>query len=264
MARPLGKENEKMVMGKKERSSVTNRRGVLFSRLESDIGYRFSDRRLLVSALTHRSYIYESRKFGMRDNQRLEFLGDAVLSLVICDRLLAFFPESGEGELSRMRASLVDTDTLAAIAERINLGEVILLSRGEENTGGRSKKTVLADSFEALTAAVFLDGGLESAERFVDKLFAPLFSDRLGEEEFRDYKTRLQELSHSLRCRPPLYLLEDVAGPDHDPLFRVTVIVGNECFGKGTGKTRKEAEQRAAREGLRLLEEDALRSKGDG
>ncbi len=264
MVKPLGKENEKMLINKKGRSPVTRNRSMLFSRLESDIGYRFSDRRLLLSALTHRSYIYESRKFGMRDNQRLEFLGDAILSLVISNRLMDFFPESCEGELSRMRASIVDTDSLAAIAERINLGEVILLSRGEENTGGRTKKTVLADSFEALTASVFLDGGLESAERFVDKMFASLFSDRLGEDDFRDFKTRLQELSHSLRCRPPLYLLEDVAGPDHDPLFQVTVVVGNECFGRGTGKTRKEAEQRAAREGLRLLREDALRSKGDG
>jgi ribonuclease-3 len=230
------------------------------SQIESYIGYRFANRRLLTEALTHSSYAFASRMPGVRDNQRLEFFGDAVLGLIVSNRLLALYPESGEGRLSRMRATLVDTGTLAALAERIRLGGFILLSRGEEKNGGRTKKSILAGAFEALTAAVYLDGGIDRAERFVDRLFGPLFEGEGMSGDVRDYKTKLQELAHSLSCTPPFYILEDVTGPDHDLHFTVTVMVGDECFGRGTGKTRKEAEQLAAREGLLLLEEDVARS----
>jgi len=237
----------------------TNRDRLLFQ-LESYIGYSFENRRLLAEALTHSSYASASRRPGVRDNQRLEFFGDAVLGLIVSDRLLSLYPESGEGRLSRMRASLVDTGTLAALAEQIRLGGFLLLSRGEEKIGGRTKKSILAGAFEALTAAVYLDGGIVSAERFVDRLFGPLLEGEGMSGDVRDYKTKLQELAHSLNCTPPFYILEDVAGPDHDLYFTVTVMVGDECFGRGTGKTRKEAEQLAAREGLLLLEEDIARS----
>ncbi len=234
---------------------MSTNRDRMLSKLESVIGHGFANRKLLAEALTHRSFVYETGRHGVRDNQRLEFFGDAVLSLLVSARLLELLPESSEGGLSRMRASLVDEGTLAGIAERINLGEYLRLGRGEEKNGGRTKKSVLADAFEALVASVYLDGGIACAERLVDRLFGSLLGGEDMVGDVRDYKTKLQELAHSLRCKPPFYVLNSVTGPDHDLHFTVTVIVGDECFGRGTGKTRKEAEQAAAKEGLLLLEE---------
>lgn len=235
------------------------------SRLESTIGYRFVNRRFLLEALTHRSYVYQSRRPGLCDNERLEFLGDAVLGLVVSGRLLDLFPESDEGSLSRMKASLIGAATLAGIAERIRLGDFLRLGRAEENTGGRSKRSVLANALEALVAAVYLDGGISGAERLVFGLFGTLLEREVKSCDARDYKTMLQEVSHSLRGTPPCYFVQDITGPDHDLFFTVTVMVCDEYFAKGTGKTRKEAEQRAAREALLLLEEEqAGRASGSG
>ncbi|NMC73935.1 MAG: ribonuclease III [Geobacteraceae bacterium] len=227
-----------------------------FSRLESAIGYRFGERRLLREACTHRSYAFPSRRQGLRDNGRLEFLGNAVLGFVVSGRLLALFPECGEGSLSRMKASLVGTPTLAGIARSLRLGEFLRLGRAEENTGGRSKPSVLAKAFQALVAAVYLDGGIFCAERMVLRLFGPLLERDVPAADVRDYKTMLQELSHSLRCIPPCYFVRAVTGPDHDLCFTVTVRVGDDYFATGTGKTRREAEQNAAREAILLLKED--------
>jgi ribonuclease-3 len=234
----------------------------LLSRLESAIDYRFVNRRLLAEALTHRSFVYQSRRPGLRDNGRLEFFGDAVLGFIVSGRLLALFPECDEGSLSRMKASLVGAATLADIALRIRLGEFLRLGRAEENTGGRVKKSVLANTFEALVAAVYLDGGIAGAERMVLGLYGALLERDVVPVDARDYKTMLQELSHSLRCAPPCYIVRDITGPDHDLSFAVTVMVGDEYFATGTGKTRKEAEQCAAREALLLLEEQAARAAG--
>jgi len=240
----------------------TSDRGRLLSRLESMISYRFRDRRLLAEALTHRSYAYAARRAaGMGDNQRLGFFGDAVLGLIVSRRLLELYPENDEGSLSRMRASLVDTETIARLADHIRLGGFLRLSRGEEKIGGRDKPSILAGAFEALVAAVFLDGGLTVAEDLVDRLYGPLLAGEEGGGDLRDSKTRLQEMAHSLRCAPPFYILEEVSGPDHDLHFTVTVMVGDECFARGTGKTRREAEQDAAEKGVLLLEEDAARRK---
>jgi len=246
---------------KKKRTPGKLKRENLLCRLETDIGYRFAARGLLAEALTHGSYA----RGMVTGNQRLEFFGDAVLGLIVSGRLLELYPESPEGELSRMRASLVDTATLADLADGIGLGQSILLGRGEEKAGGRTKKSVLAGAVEALVGAVCLDGGLKSAERVARRLFGP----RLGGDDFagdqRDYKTRLQELSHTMGCSPPVYFLENVTGPDHDLHFTVKVMVGDECFARGAGKTRREAEQSAAREVITLLEEDMARKKsGEG
>jgi len=249
--------NEKML-----NSVSTNANGRL-SRLESAIGYRFANRRLLAEALTHRSYVFQSRRPGLRDNGRLEFFGDAVLGFVVSGRLLTLFPECGEGSLSRMRASLVGAPMLADIARRIRLGEFLRLGRAEENTGGRTKTSVLANTFEALVAAVCLDGGIAGAESLVLRLFGPLLERDATTADARDYKTMLQEFSHSLRCTPPCYLVRDITGPDHDLSFSVTVMVGDEYFATGPGKTRRDAEQCAAREVLLLLEEEqTARSAG--
>jgi ribonuclease-3 len=232
---------------------MVRNRDVLLQELESRIGYHFADRKLLIEALTHRSYVNEARTPGMLDNQRLEFFGDAVLGLLISSRLLHLLPVSSEGSLSRKRASLVDAETLAGLAEKIALGRYLLLGRGEEKSGGRKKKSVLADAFESLVAAVYLDGGIGEAETLVERLFGPLLSQDGVSEADRDFKTRLQEISHSLRGCAPDYIHENVTGPDHDLCFSVAVSVGGERLGRGVGKSKKEAEQAAAREALENL-----------
>jgi ribonuclease-3 len=234
--------------------SMVRNREVLLEELESEIGYRFVNNKLLLEALTHRSFVNEARAPGMLDNQRLEFFGDAVLGLLISSRLLERLPVSSEGDLSRRRASLVDAESLAVLAEKIHLGRYLLLGRGEEKTGGRRKKSVLADAFESLVAAVYLDGGIGEAERLVDRLFGPLLSGEGVDGTGRDFKTRLQEISHSLRGVAPDYIQENVSGPDHDLCFTVAVSVGGECLGRGIGKSKKEAEQAAAREALESLQ----------
>jgi ribonuclease-3 len=234
-------------------------RSHLLSQLEEAIDYRFTNRRLLSEAFIHKSYAAASSRPGIPDNQRLEFFGDSVLGFFISNWLLELFPESSEGELSRRKASLVDTATLSDVARQLDLGKYLLLSRGEEKTGGRSKKTVLAAAFEALIAAMYLDGGSACVELLLKRVYAGVLHDKAKEDDCRDHKTKLQELAHFLNCTPPFYFLDKITGPDHDLCFSVTVMVGDECFAKGAGKTRKEAEQRAAREGIALLEEIAAR-----
>lgn len=231
----------------------TDRQGKL-EKLTAAIGHRFGDMKLLAEALTHRSYINEARDASLRDNQRFEFLGDAVLGLVIGGRLLNLFPGSSEGELSRSRASLVDENTLAVLAERLDLGSYLLLGRGEEKTGGRKKRSILADTFEALAAAIYLDGGLPAIEAFVDRTFGQLLSECLPGVVDRDGKTRLQELSQARFGAAPRYVLESVTGPDHAQLFTVTVCIGGEVVGTGEGRSKKEAEQDAACSALKRLE----------
>jgi ribonuclease-3 len=234
-------------------------RSQLLVQIEEAIDYRFMNRRLLSEAFIHSSYTAISSRHGIPDNQRLEFFGNAVLGFLMSSWLLELFPESNEGELSRRKAALVDTATLAGLARQLDLGKYLLLSYGEEKTGGRSKKTILAAAFEALLAAVYLDGGSICAEVFLKRLYGPLIASERNGDDCRDYKTQLQELAHSLCCMPPFYILDTITGPDHNLCFSVTVMVGDECFARGTGKTRKEAEQRAAREGLVLLEEISVR-----
>lgn len=230
-------------------------RSELLSQLEEAIGYRFTNRRLLSEAFIHRSYAAVASRRGVPDNLRLEFFGDSVLGFFISGWLLELLPEGSEGELSRRKASLIDTATLAGLARKLDLGRFLLLSYGEEKTGGRSKKTVLAAAFEALLGAIYLDGGSSCAEIFLKKLYQPILAAETNEDDTRDYKTKLQEFAHSLGSMPPVYFLDKITGPDHNLCFSVTVMMGNECFARGAGKTRKEAEQRAAREGLVLLEE---------
>jgi len=223
--------------------------------LEAALDYRFKNRGFLVEALTHRSYVNEARESGFRDNQRLEFFGDAVLGLLVSRRLLERFPSTEEGDLSRLRASLVDESALASIAEGLQLGKFLLLGRGEEKTGGRTKTSILSDALEALVAAVYLDGGIEAAEHLVEVLFGPLLEKIRIDAIGRDYKTRFQELCHTLHGKGPQYVLEEVSGPDHDRLFAVTARIGEKLLGKGVGKSKKVAEQAAAREALERLEE---------
>ncbi|MBJ6750541.1 ribonuclease III [Geomonas anaerohicana] len=217
--------------------------------IEARIKYRFANPELLQEALTHRTYVNEA---GGKDNQRLEFFGDAVLDFLLSDLLLRRFPESREGELTKMRAALVDEVSLGRIAADLDLGASLRLGRGEEKGGGRHKRSLLADAFEALLAALYLDGGIEAARRVVHKLFEPLLDspDMLCG---RDAKTELQEQARTLRRELPRYQLKEASGPDHDRRFTVEVYLGEDLMGEGVGRTKKEAEQDAARAATLLL-----------
>lgn len=209
------------------------------------IGHPFNDLSLLEEALTHASYANEAGQ--VRDYQRLEFLGDAVLELVVSDMLLERFPDHKEGDLSRLRASSVNGRTLAGLSRRLGLGPQIRMSHGEEKTGGRDKDTILADVFEALVGAVYRDAGLGAAACFVERFFDLLFETADHRLRFTDYKTRLQEVAQAKRGAAPLYRVVDTSGPDHDKLFVVEVLISKKKFGRGEGKSKKEAEQQAAK-----------------
>ncbi|MEZ5316569.1 MAG: ribonuclease III [Vicinamibacterales bacterium] len=226
--------------------------------LEDAVGYRFRDLGLLEHALTHRSRAHEDASGGVIDNESLEFLGDAVLGFVIADLLFKQFPTHSEGYKSKVKAGIVSSASLARLAEEIDLGRYVLLGRGEEKTGGRHKHAILADSFEALIAAIYLDGGIEGAQEFILSRFAPLVTaagDRAAEASFtEDWKSALQEWLQAEGLGLPNYRLAAVEGPDHRKRFDVEVLVAGEPAGRATGRSKKEAEQRAAKEALAALE----------
>jgi ribonuclease-3 len=230
--------------------------------LEEAIGYRFVNRALLAEALTHRSFVNEAREGGVKDNERLEFFGDAVLGLFVGRMLLERFPESREGVLARMKASLVGEETLASLAAALGLGRYLRLGRGEERSGGRDRKSLLANTYEALLAAVYLDGGPEPVGRLVEEAFGPLLAAIAAGSAGRDYKTEFQEMAQTLYGVLPSYVLTDTSGPPHDRCFTVAAFVGGERFGEGSGRSKKEAEQAAARECLARLA--AVRSSVSG
>ncbi len=225
-----------------------------FETLQHAIEYRFRDRGLLEHAMTHTSRANEDVSGGVRDNESLEFLGDAVLGFLIADLLFNEFPDRDEGQKSKIKAALVSTATLARLAERLTLGDHLLLGRGEEKSGGRRKQALLADGYEALIAAIYLDGGIEQARTFVVREFEQLVADarRLGGAG-QDYKSALQELVQSQNAPLPEYRLVATLGPDHRKLFQVEVVVNGEPVAEATGTSKKEAEQEAARLALEHL-----------
>lgn len=219
-------------------------------KFQKTINYTFKNKSFLETALTHSSYANE-KKSGCPYNERQEFLGDAVLSLVVSDYLFNSFHLS-EGELTKLRASLVCEKSLCGFALSIDLGSRLRLGKGEENTGGRSRPSILADAFEALIAAVYLDGGIEAASKFVlsfvtDSLKHP------AESAFNDYKTELQEIVQQNPEEKLSYILIGEAGPGHDKRFDVEVRLNSNVIGKGEGKSKKEAEQQAAKAALELM-----------
>lgn len=219
-----------------------------FDALQQAIDYRFRDRGLLEHAMTHTSRANEDVSGGVRDNESLEFLGDAILGFVIADTLFKDFPELNEGQKSKIKAALVSTATLARLAERLTVGEHLLLGRGEEKTGGRRKQALLADGYEALIAAIYLDGGIEQARAFIHREFAPLLADARRDGQIgQDHKSALQEYLQSRDQPLPEYRLAGTIGPDHRKLFQVEVSVGGETLAEATGASKKEAEQEAAR-----------------
>ena len=225
-----------------------------FEALQQAIGYRFRDRGLLEHAMTHTSRANEDASGGVADNESMEFLGDALLGFVIADMLFRDFPAFDEGEKSKTKAALVSTATLARQAERLGLGDHLLLGRGEEKTGGRRKQALLADGYEALLAAIYLDGGVEHARAFIVREFGGLIDDvRRGGVSKQDYKSTLQELLQSRELPLPEYRLVGTLGPDHSKRFEIEVVVRGERLASATGPSKKEAEQEAARMALREL-----------
>jgi ribonuclease III len=225
-----------------------------FETLQRAIAYRFRDRGLLEHAMTHTSRANEDVSGGVADNESMEFLGDAVLGFIVADLLFRDFPRFDEGQKSKIKASVVSTATLAKQAERLQLGEHLLLGRGEEKTGGRRKQALLADTYEALIAAIYLDGGIEHARAFIVREFAPLLDEvRRDGVTGQDYKSALQELLQSRDLPLPEYRLVGALGPDHRKLFEVEVVVKGERLAAASGQSKKEAEQEAARMALHAL-----------
>ena len=221
--------------------------------LEEKLNYHFKDRTLLQTALTHSSYANENRSKGVECNERLEFLGDSILGMVVADYLYKEHPDWPEGELTRFRSRLVCESNLDNVARDLDLGSYLLLGKGEEAGGGRTRNSVIADAVEALLAAVYLDGGLKAA----GKVIQTCILDRIDEREAgsRDYKTTLQELVQRKSGMTLSYQLRGSAGPDHSKIFYMEVLLNGEAIGKGSGRSKKEAEQMAAKAGIHTLKE---------
>ena len=219
--------------------------------LETAIGYQFKNITLLQNALTHSSYANERWHNSLMSNERLEFLGDSILGMVVAEHLYANFPDRPEGELTRMRADMVCESSLAAVATKIGLGAHLQLGHGEERFGGRERASILADAVESVIAASFLDGGMEAAAAFIRKF---ILSDvPVKKLHNQDYKTALQELIQQKKNQVLSYSLVGESGPDHDKKFVVEVSLNGQCVGKGIGSSKKRAEQDAARAALETL-----------
>ncbi len=223
-----------------------------FSLLEKSLELEFRDQSLLERALTHRSYLNENKERGLVSNERLEFLGDAVLSVVVSNFLFHEFRESPEGELTSLRSSLVKTQTLAKVAKKLGLGEFLLLSRGEEEGGGRNNLALLGNAFEALIGAIFIDGGLEKVSAFISKNLLPLLPEIIKSKTLKDYKSLLQEELQATKKISPSYKVLETLGPAHDRIFTMAVF-GDEKLGVGSGRSKQDAEQAAAKAALEKL-----------
>ena len=224
--------------------------------LETAIGYRFQNITLLQNALTHSSYANERWHDSLMSNERLEFLGDSVLGMVVAAYLYSQFPDRPEGELTRMRADMVCEQALAAVADRLHLGEHMLLGHGEEQSGGRSRASILADAVESVIAASFLDGGMDAAKQFISRFI--LCDVPVNRLHNADYKTMLQELIQQKKDQLLSYTLVGESGPDHDKRFTVAVALNGKQIGQGTGSSKKRAEQEAARTAVENLFPEAL------
>jgi ribonuclease III len=226
------------------------------SNLQNIIGVSFADQMILLSAVTHRSYLNEHREATWDHNERLEFLGDAVLELVVTDFLFAKYPEKPEGELTAIRAALVNTVSLAAAAEKLGVNDYLLMSKGEAKDVGRARQYILANAFEACIGAIYLDQGYDAAKKFIaDRLFAKT-DEIVRKRLWQDAKSRFQELAQEHASITPTYETVGQSGPDHDRVFTVGVFLRREKIAEGTGRSKQEAEQQAA--------SNAIEAKGWG
>ncbi|MEG6511603.1 ribonuclease III [Desulforamulus ruminis] len=217
-------------------------------RLKVKLGFRWHNPALLTQALTHSSCVHESRGHGLCHNQRLEFLGDAVLELLISEHLYQMFPDRTEGELTKKRAASVCEPSLAKVARGLDLGRCLRMGRGEERSGGRERPSILADAFEALLGAIYLDQGLEITRKFVLTCLQPVIEDVVAGRLDRDYKTELQETLQQSSPEPLSYVIMNETGPDHNKTFTAGVIYRGQVIGRGNGHSKKEAEQQAAKD----------------
>ncbi|MHB8860360.1 MAG: ribonuclease III [Minisyncoccota bacterium] len=224
-----------------------------FSLLEQRLRLSFSNIGLLAEALTHRSYLNEHREYAGNHNERLEFLGDAVLELAATDFLFKKFPAKPEGDLTSYRAALVNTVSLAESAQALGVGEFLLLSKGEARDTGRARDVILADAFEAIIGAVYLDAGYAAAEAFIMKNLCSKIDDIIAKRSYQDAKSRFQEIAQEKRSITPNYETLSEVGPDHAKLFTVGVFIGDKEIARGEGKSKQEAEQSAAQAGLDKL-----------
>ena len=223
--------------------------------LEEKLGYAFKNKALLENAQQHSSYANEHRGGGMRSNERLEFLGDAVLGVVTADYLFRKHPDLPEGDLTRLRAALVCEDSLHEVAQSLELGRHLKLGRGEEQGGGRRRPSILADATESVFAAVYLDGGMEAASELIHRVLLDKGREEAVEERRRDFKTELQELVQRKSGSTLGYRLVGSTGPDHAKVFEAAVLLNGEVFSTGTGHSKKEAEQAAAGAALEKLQQ---------
>ncbi len=234
------------INGKMERDRVE-----ALSALQRETSYQFNNPDLLELALTHRSYANEMSGGTFRDNERLEFLGDSVLNIIVSHLLMERFPHCHEGELTRLRASLVNEKSLARISKNLGINQCILLGKGESLRGGREKSSLTSDAYEALIGAVYLDGGFEKAFGVVEKQFTPLLDQGLTDDG--DYKTKVQQICQNRFGCSPRYRSSDVKGPEHNKTFGVEIYIDGRLYGYGVGKNKKEAQQNAAQEALKRI-----------
>ncbi len=221
--------------------------------LEKNIGISFKDKNLLSQALTHRSFLNEVRIKGLCSNERLEFLGDAVLSFWVSFQVYERFPDFPEGQLTFVRTHLVRTETLTQLARTLGLGRLLKMSKGEEMGGGRENPVLLANSFEALVGAIFLDQGVENVSSFLSSQFEPLLAKVTSAEKLKDNKSLLQELVQSQGHPSPLYKMISASGPDHQRLFTMGVYLEDRLLAEGTSRSKQEAEEEAAQKALEIL-----------
>lgn len=221
--------------------------------LEQRLGLTISDKTLALRAITHKSWCNEHKDEPLEDNERLEFLGDAVVDLAIGHRLMERFPKADEGELSKLRALIVNEEGLGRIGRALGLGDVLLLGKGEELTGGRDKTSLIADALEAVIGALYLSDGMPAVMPLIDRVFAEALEGVAEGRQGQDYKSLLQEEGQSLFKASPRYRVVGETGPDHEKIFEVEVSIGPEVFARSTGRSKKEAEQAAAKDTLHLL-----------
>jgi ribonuclease-3 len=224
--------------------------------LENNLGYTFKKKSLIKEAITHKSYAHEKQKGSLSFNERMEFLGDSVLELIISEYIFTTYPEYTEADLSRIKAYTVQESTLAEIAKSINIGEYLVLGKGEEMTGGRKKNSLLADAFEAVLAAIYLDGGYKKAKAFILRHLT-YKTDELSTKNFIfDFKTKLQEVAQAHFGVLPAYIMHKEEGPEHKKTFEVKVFINDDYLGSGKGKTKKAAAQKAAEAALKKIKKN--------
>lgn len=228
----------------------------ILNKLEVRLGYSFRNINLLSTALTHRSYVNENQQLSVMDNERMEFLGDSILGACVSDLLIEKYMSSSEGDLTKIRAAIVGEENLAQQARCLQMGDCLLIGRGEENAGSRAKESFLADAFEAVVAAIYLDSDFKNVKDVIKKIIEPLLKDDPMPSGYFDYKTALQELCQKKYKSVPIYVVVDSKGPEHAKIFDVRVVIVNKLTEHGSGKSKKEAEKQAAQKAWEILQNE--------